>query len=103
MGAMFWHHDTPWTADPLEDLKDVQAAFFDEHYDLETLLSGKLENMRNAVRACDEDGDRYNLRGFYAEQVDQFERLLARPFPSTAEKRIRLLRKIEAAAGDEIG
>jgi hypothetical protein len=103
MGAELWYHQAPWHPDAEAALKALQASFLDENYDLPTLLPRVLADARESVRLAKEDGDPYGLVGIYQRKVDLLEGFCRQSLPDEAEARIDILRRIEAASGDEVG
>jgi len=103
MGAELWYHETPWNADPMVALKELQARFFTSKYDLKVLLPKHLLNARQSVAAAEVDGDEYGLVEIYQEKVRLMERLCQQPIPPNIERQIEILRQIEAASGKGIG
>jgi hypothetical protein len=103
MGAELWCHETSWQADADAALEALQESFFDEMYDLSVLLPRKLDSARESVAAAKEDGDPYGLADMYQQQVNLLESLCGRPIPEGARPRIEILRRINAAQGDDIG
>ena len=101
MGATFYEHDAGPHEDPAGALREIQAREIARR-DLAAELAERLDDMRDAVRACEED-DEYNLLDFYRGEVRKLERLTARGVPADVGGRIDLLRAIHDSNAEEVG
>ena len=103
MGAMPYEILAPWSNDPRDALRALQAAFVDENYDLPALIQEHLESSRQAVQSCQEDGDEYGLLGIYQADLDYLESISGQPIPDAAQDRIAIIRKIWESGGEGVG
>lgn len=103
MGAELWYHETSWHEDPATALKEVQARFMAQNYDLSILLPQHLADARSAVALTEAEGDEYGVLESYQREVRLLERLCSQPIPQDFEGQIEILRKINANTGEGIG
>lgn len=103
MGAQLWHYQSSWHEDPADALDEIQVKLVSQNYDLERLLSRCLEDARNSIDSCVEDGDPYDLIGTYQEQFDLVERLYAEGVPKDVRSQIEIIRRVNALGGVGVG
>ena len=103
MGSDLWYHQTSWHEDPATALKTLQADFIAENYDLSALLSQHLADARSAVALAQAQNDPYGVLDIHRSEVRLLERLCSQPIPQDFERRIEILRKINANTGEGIG
>ena len=103
MGAMPWQEMGPWHDDPRESLKDLQAKYLADHYDLPSLIREHLDSAKEAVRLTEAKGDRYNLLDVYKSWLELFERLSREPLPEDPQARLGIVRQIYETLGEGIG
>jgi len=103
MGAMPWQEMGPWHDDPRESLKELQAKYLADHYDLPSLIRKHLDSAKEAVRLTEAKGDRYNLLDVYKGWLELFERLSTEPLPDDPRARLGIVRQIYESLGEGIG
>jgi hypothetical protein len=84
-------------------LKQLQAAFVAENYDLPAVIREHLQGSRDAVQSARSEGDPYGLVDTYQADVDYLESIVDRPIPDSAEQRIDMLQRIWASGGEGLG
>jgi hypothetical protein len=102
MGARPWHHQTSWHDDPAAALKELQARFIAENYDLAAVLARHLADARSAFASAAAD-DRYGVLEIHRAEVRLLERLCSQPIPEDFEGQLGMLRAINANTGEGIG
>lgn len=103
MGAMPYQYLAPWHPDANEALRQLQASFLAEKYDLPELVQQHLESSREAVRSCEADGDEYGILHIYQADVEYLESIAGKPLPDSPQDRIAILRKMWESGGQGIG
>ena len=103
MGAMPWQEMRPWHADPRESLKELQAKYLADHYDLPSLIRQHLDSAKEAVRLTEAEGDPYDILDGYKEELALLERLSTEPLPDDPEARIAIVRQMYENSGEGIG
>jgi hypothetical protein len=103
MGAQLWHHVAPWHTDPGEALRELQARFLAESYDLPSLVRDHLGSIREAVRVTEAEGDEYGILGMYRAELAMLEEIASGPLPEVPLQQIELMRKLYMNSGEGIG
>ena len=103
MGATAWKHLAEWNAEPAAALRQLQAKFLEENYDLPSLLRDFLASARHSVQIVKDEGDEYGLRDIYEDDVKKAEAFVAQPLPSQPQERISILRSLFESGGEGIG
>jgi hypothetical protein len=103
MGAQLWYHRAPWHDRPADALRELQAKFLAENYDLPQLIQQHLNGARQTVAATEAEGDPYDLLDLWRAQLALVEKVASRPVPEGPQVRIKLIRRICAPSGEGIG
>lgn len=103
MGAMPYEIMSPWHSDPNDALSDIQSSFLAENYDFPEVIQDHLKSSREAVQACEEEGDQYGTLDIFRSDVAYLESIAGQPLPESANERIAILRKIWESGGEGIG
>jgi hypothetical protein len=102
MGATPWSLFGPYHGNARAALRLAQAEFFEQNYDLASVLKERIDSTLRAVRATEKE-DEYALLETYRESLRRLRRLQARPLPKAIHRQIELLRRIEAEGASDIG
>lgn len=100
---MPWQEMGPWRDDPRESLKELQAKYVADRYDLPSLIRQHLDSAKEAVRLTEASGDRHNLLDIYKGWLALFERLSHEPPPDDPHARLAIVRQIYETLGEGIG
>ena len=103
MGAQLWHEQAPWHPDPDTALRQLQAKFVADNYDLPSYLADHLKSVRDALGSAQADGDPYGLADTYTEELQHLERPSSQPIPDAPEGQVELVRQICRYRGEGVG
>ena len=94
MGAMLWHHRTPWEPDASSALKRLQTALFLTRYDYSTYVEEQRAEVAGQLQAEKESGDKYRLVEVWSESLKKIDRIRQQPTPATTYDQFLAVRTI---------
>lgn len=101
MGAMPWQILGPPTKDPGDSLRQIQAKYFSDNYDLPVLLESRIRDMKNAIATTSVD-DEYNLKDHYKDCLERLRTISLAALSDDVHEQIGLLREVEAIASSAV-
>lgn len=101
MGSSGWQIQGSYDADPAKSLRQVQHAFFAEHYNLAERIPQVLADSAQCVAAVQEH-DEYGLLDTYSSTLEAVRSIASKPIPTDVDAQIQMLRDVEYATGDPL-